>query len=128
MIRIVTAALASAATLALAGPAMATTESVERALVPVDAVYGFSQIAANRYAAAEARLDAQRAAEPREPSVLINLAYVYAKTNRQALASALYEDVLALPNAELELGNGSAAWSHELAKRALGRNGAMASR
>ena len=90
--------------------------------------YGYDQIAAKDMRAAEQRLVAQSAAEPDEPSVLLNLAYVYAKTNRQALASALYEDVLALPNAEMELGNGKAAWSHDLAQRALGRHGAMASR
>ena len=120
-------AFAVFAAFGLAGAASAT-PTVPVEVVPSDAVYGYSQIAAQRYAAAESRLAEQRASEPREPSVLLNLAYVYAKTSRQGLASGLYEDVLALPNVQMELGNGKPAWSHDLAKRALSGNAAMASR
>ena len=118
--------LAAFASLGLSGAAIAAPEAPAR--LPADAVYAFPQIQAQRFDAAETRLSAQRAAEPREPSVLLNLAYVYAKTSRQGLASGLYEDVLALPNVQMELGNGTPAWSHDLAKRALSGNAAMASR
>ena len=121
-------ALAAFAALGLSGTAYAAPEGPARLVGPADAAYAFPQIAAQRFDAAETRLAARRAAEPREPSVLLNLAYVYAKTNRQGLASGLYEDVLALPNVQMELGNGTPAWSHDLAKRALSGNAAMASR
>jgi len=121
-------ALAAIASLGLSGAAIAAPEAPARLLTPADAVYAFPQIQAQRFDAAETRLTAQRAAEPREPSVLLNLAYVYARTNRQGLASGLYEDVLALPNVQMELASGKPAWSHDLAKRALSGNAAMASR
>lgn len=83
--------------------------------------YGHDLIKARQLAAAERELVTRRAAEPDEPSVLINLAYVYARTNRTADAAVLYERVLALPDVLLALGNGKPRWSHMLANKGLGR-------
>lgn len=83
--------------------------------------YGYDLIKAKQLAAAETELHTRRAKEPDEPSVLINLAYVYAKTGRAADAATLYERVLALPDVLLALGNGKPRWSHALANKGLGR-------
>lgn len=88
--------------------------------------YGFDHIVAKDMRAAETRLEAQRAAEPNEPSVLINLAWVYRKTGREAEAQALYERVLAEPSVLLAMGNGRPASSHMLAMKGLGRSSEFA--
>jgi len=84
--------------------------------------YGYDQITAKNLKAAEQRLLDQQAAEPNEPSVLLNLAYVYKKTGRTAEADALYERVLAQKDVLMALGNGKPAWSHTLAMKAMGRS------
>lgn len=88
--------------------------------------YGYDHIAARNLQAAEKRLEQQRAEEPDEPSVLINLAWVYRKTGRSAAAEALYERVLAQPDVLMALGSGKPAWSHTLAMKGLGRSTAVA--
>jgi len=90
--------------------------------------YGYDQIAAKNLQAAEKRLVSQREAEPNEPSVLINLAYVYKKTNRVAEARSLYDAVLAQPDVLMALGSGKPAWSHALAMKGLGRSTDFAGR
>lgn len=90
--------------------------------------YGYDLIAHNNLNAAESRLIAQRAAEPDEPSVLLNLAYVYQRTGRVAEARALYESVLAQPDVLMALGNGRPASSHAIALKATGRSSAYAAR
>lgn len=89
------------------------------AATPTD--YGHDLIKARQLAAAERELEARRAQEPDEPSLLINIAYIYAKTGRAADAASAYERVLALPDVLLALGNGKPRWSHALANRGLGR-------
>jgi Flp pilus assembly protein TadD len=90
--------------------------------------YGYDQIAAKNLTAAETQLVAQRATEPNEPSVLLNLAYVYKKTNRAAEARSLYDAVLAQPDVLMALGSGKPAWSHTLAMKGLGRSTDFAGR
>lgn len=90
--------------------------------------YGYDHIAAKNLQAAETRLIAQQAAEPDEPSVLLNLAYVYKKTGRAAEAASLYERVLGQPDVLMALGSGKPAWSHALAMKAMGRSTAYAGR
>lgn len=90
--------------------------------------YGFNAIAKDDLAAAEARLGAQRAAEPHEPSVLLNLAYVYARTGRTEQANALYRQVKADENVLMLTGGRQQLWSHDIADRGLARTAAMASR
>ena len=90
--------------------------------------YGFNAIQRQDLTAAEARLVAQRAAEPNEPSVLINLAHVYSKTGRIEQAAALYRQVLAGDNILLATASRDGVWSHDLAQRGLERARTMASR
>lgn len=81
--------------------------------------YGYMAIARADYARAEAQLLARKAAEPREPSVLINLAHVYQKTDRALAAASMYQSALALPDVMLEMPDGRPASSHQLARRGL---------
>ncbi|NNM77347.1 tetratricopeptide repeat protein [Sphingomonas sp. ID1715] len=90
--------------------------------------YGFNAIQRDDLAGAEARLVAQRAQEPYEPSVLINLAHVYAKTGRADQAAALYRQVMAGDNVLMLTGSNHQVWSHDLAQRGLERARQMASR
>lgn len=90
--------------------------------------YGFNAIQRSDLAGAEARLIAQRAAEPNEPSVLINLAHIYTKTGRTAQAEAMYRRVLASDNVLMLTGGRQQSWSHQLARRGLDRARLMASR
>lgn len=90
--------------------------------------YGFNAIQRDDLAGAEARLVAQRLQEPNEPSVLINLAHVYAKTGRMGQAEALYRQVLAGDNVLMLTGERHQLWSHDLAQRGLDRARMVASR
>ena len=90
--------------------------------------YGFNAIQRDDLAGAEARLNAQRAMEPNEPSVLINLAHVYAKTGRMAQAETLYRQVMATDNVLMLTGSKQQLWSHQLARKGLDRAREMASR
>lgn len=90
--------------------------------------YGFNAIQRDDLTAAEARLIAQRAAEPGEPSVLLNLAHVYAKTGRAEQAMALYREVLTGENVLMATATRAPAWSHDLARRGLDRTRSIASR
>lgn len=90
--------------------------------------YGFNAIQRDDLTAAEARLIAQRAAEPNEPSVLLNLAHVYMKTGRADQALALYRAVLAGENVLMATATRDPAWSHDLARRGLDRTRSIASR
>ena len=110
----------------LAGALVATSAAAQT--VPQEQTYGFNAIQRGDLTAAEARLTAQRAAEPGEPSVLLNLAHVYAKTGRADQAQALYRQVLATENVPMALANRSPAWSHDLAKAGLDRARSIASR
>lgn len=107
-----TAGLLAIALLALSGAAHAEGEGNR---------YGYDQIAAKNLKAAEQSLVARRAEEPHEPSVLLNLAYVYSKTGRNAEAQALYNEVLAQPDVLMALGDGQPASSHAIALKAMAR-------
>ncbi|RHW17821.1 tetratricopeptide repeat protein [Sphingomonas gilva] len=89
--------------------------------------YGYQQIADGKLLLAESELDAARVAEPGEPSVMINLAAIYARTGRTDQAKAMYREVLATDNVLLELGDHRPAWSHDLARLGL-RKSEMAAR
>lgn len=90
--------------------------------------YGFNAIQRDDLAGAEARLTAQRAQEPNEPSVLINLAHVYAKTGRLDQAEALYRQVMATDDVLMLTATNRQVGSHQLAQRGLDRARQMASR
>lgn len=82
---------------------------------------GYTAIAAGNLSQAEATLSAERAIFPRRPEVLLNLAAVYARTDRVAQARALYDDVLASEPVSLDLANGGTTSSHDVAQRGLAR-------
>lgn len=84
--------------------------------------YGYQQIAEGKLLLAENQLEAARVAEPNEPSVMINLAAIYARTGRAEQAQAMYQQVLATDNVLLEMGDRRPAWSHTLARRGLQRS------
>jgi thioredoxin-like negative regulator of GroEL len=90
--------------------------------------YGFNAIQNADLTGAEARLMAQRVAEPNEPSVLINLAHVYSKTGRPEQAAAMYRQVMASENVLMLTGSRDQVWSHDLAQRGLARARQMVSR
>lgn len=90
--------------------------------------YGFNAIQRDDLAGAEARLIAQRAEEPNEPSILINLAHIYSKTGRFEQAEAMYRQVLANENVLMLTGSNRQLWSHQLAEKGLDRARQMASR
>lgn len=90
--------------------------------------YGYNAIQRADLAGAEARLIAERAAQPDEPSVLINLAHIYSKTGRAPQAEALYRQVLASANVMMLTGGNRPLSSHQLARQGLDRAKLMASR
>lgn len=107
-----TVVMVAAAGMALAGVA-GTASAQERT--------GYHAIAAGDLAGAEATLDRERAIFPQRPELMLNLAAVYARTGRASEARALYADVLQREPIDLELGDGSAVSSHQVAKRGLAR-------
>jgi Flp pilus assembly protein TadD len=82
---------------------------------------GAAQIAAGDYVAAERVLVRSLRVDANDPELLLNLAAVYAKTERQGGARTLYARVLAGPDERLAIGGGSVARAHALAQTGLSR-------
>lgn len=80
---------------------------------------GFTAISTGSLAEAERVLTRERAMFPQRPELMLNLAAVYARTDRAAQARALYADVLDREPVAMELANGSVETSHQLARRGL---------
>jgi alpha-mannosidase len=78
-------------------------------------------IMAGDYIGAERVLVDQRRSYTQLPEVMLNLAFVYAQTGRQAEAMALYRQVLRQPEVELDNRLGQSFSSHDLAKVGLSR-------
>lgn len=115
--------------LALVGAASVVTTGAAAQTAPSQAqTYGFNAIARGDLNAAEARLIAQRAEEPNEPSVLLNLAYIYGRTGRADEATALYNQILASDDVLMVSGKGEQIGSHALARKAMNRTTGIASR
>lgn len=100
------AALASSAALADPGSASA---------------YGATAINAGQLAAAERILQPESFSDAADPARLVNIATVYARTQRYAEARAALTRVQALPAEQLELSDGASYSSHVIAKAMLGR-------
>lgn len=92
--------------------------SIAAAASPVDN-YAQQKIVLSQYANAARALEAQTHADPFDESALLNLAYVYRRTGREAEAVRLYRRVLQLENAELNTTSGKPSWSHDVARAAL---------
>ncbi|KQM63503.1 hypothetical protein ASE75_13135 [Sphingomonas sp. Leaf17] len=82
---------------------------------------GFTAIASGDLAKAERMLTAERRIYPQRPELMLNLAAVYAKTNRSAEARALYTAVLDRPAVAMDLPNGMVLSSHAVASTGLNR-------
>jgi Flp pilus assembly protein TadD len=80
---------------------------------------GYRAIAAGDLPKAERRLQAERRIFPDKPELLLNLAYVYARTGRTSEARALYTRALDVPAVELDMPSGAELTSHQLAERGL---------
>ncbi|TKD50510.1 tetratricopeptide repeat protein [Sphingomonas baiyangensis] len=83
--------------------------------------YGHDAIEAGEFSEAEAALRAQLALEPDKPELLINLAAIYARTNRINEAQAMYARVMATDDVSLLLRPGHALGSHAIAERGLAK-------
>lgn len=82
---------------------------------------GFKQIMAGNAANAETMLMQQHRMFPEDPVFSLNLAAVYARTNRMDAARTLYNDVLARPDEELDMANDRIQSAHAVAKLGLKR-------
>jgi Flp pilus assembly protein TadD len=87
---------------------------------PVDN-YSANALTTAQYEAVVAKLEPVVKRDRNDESLLLNLAMAYRYTGRDAEATALYQRVLALDNAELDTANGGTMWSHAVARRALAR-------
>ncbi len=82
---------------------------------------GAERIATGDLNAAEREIAEQRRVFPNDPDLLINLAHVYARTERTAEAQDLYRAVLGRPDEEMILPDGRTMMAHALASEALRR-------
>lgn len=82
---------------------------------------GYSQIKQGDYAKAERLLVTQHKLYPGDTDLTINLAAVYARAGRLAEARALYADVLRRPQEVLDRDDGTAVYSHDLARAGVVR-------
>lgn len=91
------------------------------ALVQAESFSGAERIAQGDLAGAEREIAQHRRVFPNDPDLLINLAHVYARTDRQAEARQLYRAVLAREDEELSVAGGQPASAHRLASEGLRR-------
>lgn len=80
---------------------------------------GAIEITRGDWGRAERALLASRRVSPTDPELMLNLAIVYAKNGRIDEARALYRQVQARPDEEMQLAGGRMAGSHTLARVAL---------
>lgn len=83
---------------------------------------GFRQVMAGD-TNVEAMLTRQHRLFPEDPSFTLNLAAIYARTDRADAARALYRDVLARPDEELDMANDRTQSAHSVAKMGMKRLG-----
>ncbi len=88
---------------------------------------GYTEIMRGDYAAAQRMIEHQLKTAPNDPDLLLNLAFVYSRTSRPADAVAIYRQVLALPDEDMQA-NGGTVSAHDLADRGLRRLTTMAGR
>jgi len=86
-----------------------------------DAQYVHAAITSGKLSQAERDLERDTRAGSREPQVLLNLAAVYAMTDRPAEARTLYQRVLEGEDASLLLASQQVASAHAIARKGLGR-------
>lgn len=86
-----------------------------------DAQYAHAAITGGNLPGAERALEREARAGSREPEVLLNLAAVYAMTDRTDAARSLYTRVLAADDASLVLSSDRIASAHDVARAGLRR-------
>jgi Flp pilus assembly protein TadD len=82
---------------------------------------GAKEISRGDLVAAERVILEQQRMFPRDADLLINLAYVYARTGRQAEARRLYEQVSAQPDDMLDMSGQRRVKAHRVAAAGLRR-------
>lgn len=108
--------------LILGGAAFAALSSgVVLAQSGADGGYAATAITAGQLSQAERILQPASFADAADPARLINIATVYARTQRYADARKALERVRALPAEKLELADGKSYSSHVIAAAMLGR-------
>jgi len=85
--------------------------------------YAHAAIERGDYAAAERQLNREARVSPNRPEVLLNLAAVYAMTQRPDEARALYERVLAGDDVQMAQNADRVAGSHRIAQVGLAQLG-----
>lgn len=105
-------------TLMLLAPALAAFGGAASANAQ-DARYAYAAIEAGKLTQAERALERETRAGSREPEILLNLAAIYAKTERPDAARALYGQVLSGDDASLILPSHRIASAHDVARRGL---------
>ncbi|WP_353203590.1 hypothetical protein [Sphingomonas sp.] len=98
-------------------------------LVAAAAVAPAAAAPARNAAAADVRaLEAVSQISPSDGGVAIELAAAYQRAGRIADANTALRRALTLDNAMLETPTGDSVWSHQIARQALTRDAALASR
>lgn len=82
---------------------------------------GYVQIAAGDLSGAERTLQAERRIFPDRPELMLNLAAIYAATNRASEARSLYSDVLRRNVVPMDMPSGAVVSSHAVAHAGLNR-------
>lgn len=108
--RIGTAALLGPALVVMGIASSANAQQVE---------YAHAAITAGHLSSAERTLEREIRAGSREPEVLLNLAAVYAITQRPSAARELYQRVLDAKDTSLVMPSSQVAGSHDVARRGL---------
>lgn len=105
-------------TLVLLAPALAAM-GIAASANAQDARYAYAAIESGKLPQAERALEREAKAGSREPQVLLNLAAIYAITDRPDAARALYARVLAGEDASLVMPSDRIANAHDVARRGL---------
>ncbi|NJC33071.1 Tfp pilus assembly protein PilF [Sphingomonas jejuensis] len=81
--------------------------------------YGAQALLAGRDDLARTIIQARLAAEPNEPSALLNAALLAQRSGRHAESRAFYAQVLGGENVALDVADGRTMMSHDIARRGL---------
>jgi Flp pilus assembly protein TadD len=102
----------------LAAAPLACGLSAAQAQQPVDN-YQSVALVAGHSARALPTLERNQRIDSSDECTLINLAVAYNRQGRSADARALYSRVLELENVQVDVANGAAMWSHDIARAGL---------
>ena len=111
----------------LVATAVAVVFATPLAAKPVDN-YVSTLIEEGQYQSVQAALEARIVGHRADANALLNLAFIYAQTDRSGAAAQLYRRVLDMPDANVRTNVGAIASSHALARSALGPTATIASR